>query len=127
MKRCWFLTCWTMKHREAEIQEQLCRWFRYQYPLLDDYFFHIPNGQNIGVKAGARLKKQGLKPGVPDLFLAVSCGGYHGLFLELKVKGGRLSEHQKYRIEKLVSQGYRVEVGMGFEASKAIIDDYLRQ
>jgi len=38
--------------------------------------YAIPNGQ---YRNGQRMEP-GLRAGVPDLFLAVACGGYHGIY-----------------------------------------------
>ena len=46
--------------------------------------FHIPNGGSRNKLEASNLKKQGVKAGVPDLFLPVGRGSYHGLFIELK-------------------------------------------
>lgn len=44
---------------------------------------------------------------MPDLFLPVACGEYHGLFIEMKAAKGRLSEDQKIRLGELQEQGYQ--------------------
>ena len=51
--------------------------------------FHVPNGGARGKAEAARMKRQGVKAGVPDLMLPVARGGYHGLFLEMKAALGR--------------------------------------
>ena len=53
------------------------------YPLLA-WLFHIPNGGWRGMRAGRKMKQQGVRKGVPDLALHVARGGYHALFIEMK-------------------------------------------
>lgn len=75
-----------MKQYEADQQRKLFQWttfIRTEYPEVD-LMFHIPNGGSRNKLEAANLKRQGVKAGVPDLFLPVSRGGYHGLFIELK-------------------------------------------
>lgn len=86
--------------------------------------FAIPNGGKRTKSVAARLKLEGVKSGVPDLFLPVARQDCHGLFIEMKrAEGGSLSLTQKSFIALLRSQGYRVEVANGFlEAKKTIID-----
>ena len=54
--------------------------------------FHIPNGGYRNAREAANLKRQGVKAGVPDLCIPVAKGGYHGLYIEMKTKKGKLSE-----------------------------------
>lgn len=54
---------------------------------------HFPSGEARTAAAGARLKRQGLKPGWPDyLFISPTTG--QAYFLELKRGNGPLSEAQ---------------------------------
>jgi hypothetical protein len=65
---------------------------------------HLPFGEarpaefRNGVRvsyAGERLKRMGVRPGWPDFIFLAPKGSPHSVFfLELKRKGGRLSEHQ---------------------------------
>lgn len=56
-------------------------------------YTHIPSGGLRDIRTAARLKRMGVVKGFPDLVLWDSDG--RSYFLELKRKGGRLSEHQK--------------------------------
>jgi len=55
--------------------------------------FHVPNGGRRDARTGARLKREGVKAGVPD-FMIVARGSVCG-FIELKTEKGRLSEAQR--------------------------------
>jgi len=89
---------------------------------------HVPNGGNRDAVTGAKLKKQGVKPGVPDVLIFevpeeywkdgmnISLGGLraHGIAIELKrQKGGRLRDSQKKWLDKLQSQGWLTLVAHG--------------
>ena len=113
---------------EAEEQIALFQWAEFakaQYPELA-LLFHVPNGGSRHQIEAARLKAQGVKPGVPDIFLPVPRGGYHGLFIELKrQKGGRLSNNQKIWLTALGGMGYAVYVCFGCEEAIKEIIKYL--
>ena len=114
--------------KEAQEQAWLFGWCRYasvKYPELD-LLHHIANGGSRNKIEAAHLKAQGVKAGVPDLFLPVARRGYHGLYIELKRrKHGTLSLDQKQWIEALRKQGYRVEVCKGFPAAADVLEEYL--
>lgn len=67
----------------------------------------------------------GYKAGFPDLFIYEPKGLFHGLAIELKVKGNYASPQQKEVLAKLQSKGYRTEVCTGFEEAIKVIDEYL--
>ena len=95
------------------------------YPMLK-YMFAIPNGGKRDKITGAKLKAEGVKPGVPDIMLPVPISGYHGLFIELKkpIKG-KVSEAQEPWHEVLRALGYRVCVCYGWAEAKEAIIRYL--
>jgi hypothetical protein len=68
-----------------------------------------------------KLKQEGLLPGVSDLFLPVARLGYHGLYIEMKRKGGELSEDQEWFLRAVHEQGYAGIVSCGgWEAIEAL-------
>ena len=113
---------------EGEEQATLFSWAamkRGKYPELD-LLFHIPNGGSRGKAEAARFKAEGVKPGVPDLFLPVARGPYHGLFIEMKrKKGGKVSDNQKAWIAALTVQGDLAVVCYGWKDAASLIVDYL--
>lgn len=100
-------------------------WASGKYPELD-LMHHIPNGGKRSKSEAARFKAQGVKAGVPDIFLPCARGGYHGLYIELKrTKGGKLSAAQKEWIDALRGQDYKVIVCYGFDEAREVIINYL--
>ncbi len=97
-----------------------------RYPELG-LLYHIPNGGSRNAIEALNLKRQGVKAGVPDLCLPVARGGYHGLYIELKRKGGRLSAAQRVWIENLRAQGYAVMVCYGFREAADTLEGYLSE
>jgi hypothetical protein len=88
--------------------------------------FHIPNGGSRGKAEAGRFKAEGVKPGVPDLFLPTARYPWNGLFIELKrQKGGRVSAAQRRWLDALEGEGYRVAVACGWKEAAEIILEYL--
>lgn len=89
--------------------------------------FHVPNGGSRGPAEAGRFKAMGVKRGVPDVFLDVPRGGYHGLRIEMKRRrGGVLSDDQADWIDWYNSNGYRAVVCYGWDEARMEIEDYLR-
>lgn len=110
----------------TESQEQMLvfRWAA-MYDELK-LMHHIPNGGRRDLREAAWLKKCGVKAGVPDIFLPVPKGMYHGLYIEMKISnGGKLSPSQSQWLTDLREQGYRCEVCHGAEAAIATIEHYM--
>lgn len=114
---------------ESDEQAALFHWAAYaagKHSALR-LLYHIPNGGSRNAREAHNLKLQGVKPGVPDIFLSVARGGYHGLYIELKRRrGGRLSAEQAEWLELLNAEGYRAVVCKGWEEARAEIEDYLK-
>ncbi len=111
---------------EHDHQRLTVAWFRDRYPHLAGVFFAIPNGGKRDPVTAARLKAEGVLPGVPDLFLAAPIGGKAGLWIEMKpLLKGSASKAQKAMHADLAAQGYAVTVAHGYEAAKAAITNYL--
>lgn len=115
--------------RQSESVTQIClfRWAGYmqgQYPELK-LMYHIPNEGKRSRSTGARMKREGLKPGVPDICLPVPRGGFHGLYVEMKVGRNKTTDNQDFWLEALEKQGYSTAVCYGWEAASKVILKYL--
>ena len=108
---------------EGQIQAQIFQWASYRPDL--SLLFAIPNGGTRHKIEAVNLKRQGVKSGVPDMFLPVARRGYHGLFIELKTEIGRTSKNQNAWIESLNKQGYFCEVCHGFDSAMRVIKWYM--
>lgn len=87
---------------------------------------HIPNGGKRSKAEAARFKRMGVKAGVPDIFLPVPRGRYHGLYIELKALDGRVSAEQTNFLSAVKKQGYFSAVAYGGQAAAEIITRYLK-
>lgn len=107
-------------------QVALFRWWRAQYRSLEPYLLAIPNGGARNLITGAMLKAEGVRKGVPDIFLAYPSGGYHGLWIELKRRAhGYASTEQKFMLSALRSVGYDAAVCRGWDEAREKIRSYL--
>ena len=121
------------KNREAEGEEQaeLIRQFRARYPAIGDLLIHIPNGgSRKNAFEGWRMKQQGVRAGVSDLFLPVARGRYFGLWLEFKAappNNAVVSNSQQVWVDLMREQSYQAEICLGVAAALEVLDAYLRQ
>ena len=116
----------TLEHTE---QVNLMKWWAlacHKYNLDERVLFAIPNGGERNIVVAARLKAEGVRSGVPDLFLACGHNSYNGLFIEMKkAKGGRVSDNQKCYLDILKTRGYAVVVCHGWNEARSAIEGYL--
>lgn len=109
---------------EQMVLIEWCEAMRGKYPELD-LIHHIPNEGKRSVATAVRLKRMGLKSGVPDLFLPVSRGKYHGLYIEMKAKGNAPTVAQNQWLCRLRVQGYKCIVAWSFDYARDYIEHYL--
>ena len=116
-----------MNHKESDEQQSLFQWAKLaqgQHPELS-LLHSIPNGGKRNVREASRLKREGALAGVSDIFLPVSRKGFHGLYIELKVKGNTTSPSQKWWIAEVGKQGYLATVCLGWVEASEVIERYL--
>lgn len=92
------------------------------------YVFAIPNGGLRHIVVAKRLKEEGVKRGVPDVFIPVPRKGYLGFFIEFKTPKTRknVSEEQKEYAEFLKKQNYRYEIYCDAEEAGEEVLTYLK-
>lgn len=119
----------TLKIHEDEEQKIIFEWaalMESNYPALR-LMYHVPNGGKRSITEAKRFKAQGVKAGVPDIALPYPNGKYHGLYIELKAIGGKLSENQKQWLALLSTVGYKAVCCYGAEEAIGAIKTYLNE
>ena len=118
---------------EHQSQAAVISWWALQhkaYGLPVFALFAIPNGGARDMITGARLKAEGVRPGIPDLMLAATDrpghpGGHHGLFIEMKKPLNYPSTAQHDVITYLHEAGYMCKVAYSTDAAIAVIQGYI--
>ncbi|HNX81695.1 MAG TPA: VRR-NUC domain-containing protein [Candidatus Omnitrophota bacterium] len=113
---------------EGQEQTALFEWAEFNKSTMPglSLMFHIPNGGKRDKITAVHLKAQGVKSGVPDIFLPVPRFKFHGLFIEMKVGNNKPSYNQSSWINDLKYQGYYVMVCYGWVEAAAVITNYLK-
>lgn len=79
--------------------------------------FAIPNGGLRNKVSAARLKAEGVKAGVLDIFLPVARRKYHGLFIEMKRGRNLLTLAQEEFCANVHGQGYLYCVAYSWQSA----------
>lgn len=109
------------------------------------YLHHVPNGGDRSPAVAGKLKAEGVLRGVPDYFLDVARGGYHGWRCELKApeetrrelvdgvprdvrvsRAGSLTPEQRVFAEHYRREGYAFVCAFGWEEARDHALRYLR-
>ncbi len=111
---------------------------KHQYQQLE-WLYAVPNGFFASSGQKGKMKAEGLRDGVPDLFLPVIKHSFKlgpdiqfcGLYIEMKReiyrnrKDGGCSEDQLKWLAYLNEAGYKAVVCYGWEEAKKAIEEYL--
>ncbi len=76
---------------EHEIQKVIVNYL----DLMHAPYFAVPNGGQRHPGVARKLKAEGVKAGVADLFIMIPNANWNGLFVEVKTATGTQSESQK--------------------------------
>ena len=112
---------------ESQEQAQFVAWWKAvgQRMAPNVVLAAVPNGGARDAITGARLKREGVVRGMPDMLLACAKSGKHGLFIEMKTARGRVSESQRNLFPLLEAQGYGVAVCHGWREAAETVEAYL--
>lgn len=119
---------------EHQHQAAVIKQYRAKYRKYKDHLIAIPNGSHLAGDAKQRaiqvkkLKREGMKPGVSDLFLALPNEYYCGLWIEMKDQGKTqcsVSMEQKSWLALMESCGYQAEWASGCDEAMNIIGQYM--
>ncbi len=116
-----------MQQTEHLIQKAFFDWWRVYMPNedLQQMMFAIPNGGARNVVTGKKLKAEGVRRGIPDVFLAIARLGYHGLFIEFKAGKNKPSKEQAQFIETATKNGYLCVVCYDWVKAKEMVEAYM--
>ena len=113
---------------ESQEQQALFEWadrLCFRYPELS-LLHHIPNEGKRSKSTGAKMKREGMKSGVPDIHLPVARGRFHSLYIELKRrKGSTVTQSQSTWIQLLGKYGNAAYICYGWEEAAKVIEEYL--
>lgn len=122
-----------MVPKEDQEQQTVIDWAR-KYGHGAEKIHMMPNGscfRRDDFRLWNWLISMGFEPGLPDLYLDIARGGYHGLRIEMKrvdykPKDTPQEDRQRECQQRLRDQGYRVVVCGGANAAIQVIKDYVK-
>lgn len=111
-----------MKINPSEFQEQvaLCDWLDLKRIL----YYSIKNEGKRSRITGAKLKKSGMKKGVPDMCIPVPTDKYGALYIEMKKIGEKPFPEQLEWKDKLNNAGNKSVICYGFDEAKKVVEEY---
>ena len=113
---------------EHQLQAAVIQWWRLahtHYSVPEFVLFAIPNGGARDAITGSRLKAEGVRRGIPDLMLAVPRVPLHGLYIEMKLPGNKLTGEQLLFREFVERNGYAHKTCYSSEEAIDAIKGYL--
>jgi len=123
--------------RQLEHLEQcaVVSWFKLQYPAYAGCLVAIPNGAHLAgtpkqrAQKMAKMKREGLKTGASDLFIALPRGGFSGLWIEMKATGKTacsVSSDQRDHLDLMAEVGYSSHWCAGRDSAIETIKQYMK-
>jgi len=106
---------------EEQEQVDLARWL----DRSGELWCHVPNGGRRSPREGARLKRMGVKAGVPDILIFREP---RNIAVELKRRhGGSVSPVQKKWHKRLLEAGWAVIVAKGADEARNLIENCFQE
>ena len=91
---------------------------------LKQYHSHIYKHLAHIKNESTRAQTLHVRAGMPDYWISVARGGWHGLYIEFKRPKGRLSAAQKTTIIELRNENYQVHVAYDYATAVDICVNY---
>ncbi len=111
-----------MREQEHNLQVNVARYLEWK----NIPFFAIPNGGQRHITVAAKLKAEGVKSGVADIFIMIGNSKFNGLFIELKIKGNCQSPKQKDFEALAKKQNYCYKLAYSLDEVMEIVETYLK-
>lgn len=109
--------------REDQLQISAARYL----DVLGLLWCHVANERQTSRMRGGKLKKMGVKPGVPDILVFEARGEYCGLAIELKVGHNKPTPTQLQWMLDLEKRGWKVALCKDIDCVIENVDKYLNQ
>ena len=84
------------------------------------------SGVKLSMGQAMKVKRSGGIRGVPDVFLPIPIGQRHGLYIEMKTKGGKVSPEQNEFLEYAMESDYISAVCFSAKEAIELIEKYLQ-
>ena len=117
---------------ESQQQATVVAYFKAKWPNKIIYASangaHIAGSKEQRIRKIAKMKREGMLPGILDLCIAVARGGYHELYIEMKDVGKTycsVSKEQRAVLKRLADDGYKSVWHAGASAAIDEIDKYM--
>lgn len=109
---------------EHDTQAAFFKWASLQHIDGIELLHAIPNGGERHPAVAAKLKAEGVKAGVPDVYWPVARGAFVGLAIEFKHGNNNPTKEQSDRIERMLRNGWCVTVCRDWEAAVRFLKGY---
>ena len=106
---------------EHKLQVAICKWLDWKHEF---YYFAIPNGGARHRLVAIKLKMEGAKAGVADMFWMVFNKKWNGLFVEVKIDKGSQQPNQKAFQAIALAHGYYYAIVRSIEDCEELIKRY---
>lgn len=113
------------KSEESDEQSAFLVWLEYQYPKVFEVTASFPNAGKRSISYAMKLKREGLKKGMPDVGVFFPSNGVPGMFIEFKSSTGSLKPEQRTMLARLINQGYCCVICTSKEEAMTEVTKYL--
>ena len=112
---------------EAQNQSAYFKWLAFAHPSVDKVTFAIPNGGKRPISTAVKLKAQGVKAGVLDVYMSEPNAHHPGLYIEFKSHGKKLTKSQAAFAASVRLRGYAVSVCYSYMDAINVTIKYLSE
>ena len=112
---------------EHDTQSAFMNYVHYREATIPElrWLHAVPNGGARNAVTGARMKAEGTRKGIYDLFWPFPRGEFKGLYLEFKHGRNKLTPEQEEFGEFVRQHGYKTGVAYTVDEGIEILEDYL--
>lgn len=112
------------EHSEQCVVIQWAKVHESQYPELE-ILFAVPNAGKRSIGAARYYLDEGMRSGVPDVWLPVPKNNWCGLVIEMKFGKNKTTPNQDWWLDHLAQYGWKTAVCYSAAEAIKVISDYL--